>query len=89
MQAFVCPFEQSVCGGTSPLIQLEATGTPINIETSSSFTSDKVCNYQIKGPQSAQDGDLIYLKLDKLSKVTAYASIGESLKDTQTAFCWI
>ena len=79
MQAFACPYESQICGPSSLEVSLDRLGEPSVIETNSGFDTDKVCNYKISAPEGAQDGDLIYLKIDYEKDVKIQATFGKSL----------
>ena len=80
MKAYVCPFDYQICGIDKQVIELEKDGTPSVVKTKSGFKADKICNYQIKAPSDATEGDLIYFKIDRIAGVSKpYASISRDL----------
>lgn len=89
MKSFACPFEKDRCGTDTSEIILSSDGTPAHITTKSGFDVDRVCNYHIKAPEDAQDGDWLYFKLEALNQATPYATLGTFLTDKQDAFCWL
>lgn len=54
---------------------------PSVIDTMSSFKTEKVCYYQFRGPPEAQEGDLVYFKVDQISGADVEASIGQRIDD--------
>ena len=89
MKAFACPYDYQVCGSSTQQIILAADGESTVIETKTSFQTDKICSYEVSAPETAQNGDLIYLRIDRLAGASVYAAIAPSLTEGATALCWI
>ena len=74
--------------GSSSLISLPANGANIQTISSTSYSKNRVCYYEVKAPITAKDGDYIYLDIISLidSEVAIQIASDPTIND-DTVYC--